>query len=109
MDSPHRGLTARRRFWVVVFALVSLGVMAGGLAYYRYEQDHIRQEKYQELAAIADLKVRQILEWRRERLDDANRIARSPFLRQAIMDWLQEPGTPGLRAALLERLKSEQE
>ena len=107
MKSPLQAFPTRR-FWVAVFALVSLGVMAGGLAYYRYEQNHIRREKYQELAAIADLKVRQILEWRRERLDDANRIARSPFLRKAIMDWLQDPSTPGLRAALLEQFKSEQ-
>ncbi|MBU4448713.1 MAG: hypothetical protein KKD99_09010 [Proteobacteria bacterium] len=54
MRSPHRGITVRRRFWVVVFALLSLGIMAGGLAYYRYEQDHNRREKYQDLAAIAD-------------------------------------------------------
>ena len=71
MESPHRGITTRRWFWVAVFALVSLGIMAGGLEYYRYEQDHIRREKYQELAAIVDLKVLQPLERRRERLDDA--------------------------------------
>ena len=107
MKSPLQAFPTRR-FWVAIFALVSLGIMAGGLKYYQYEQDHIRREKYQELAAIADLKVRQILEWRRERLNDANRIARSPFLRKAIMDWLQDPSTPGLRAALLEQFKSEQ-
>ncbi len=108
MKSSHRGLTARRRFWVAVFALVSLGIMAGGLKYYQYEQDYIRREKYQELAAIADLKVRQIVEWRRERLDDALHLARRPFVRQAIALWLQDPGDTRLRAALLERFKLEQ-
>ncbi|MBI4642522.1 MAG: PAS domain S-box protein, partial [Deltaproteobacteria bacterium] len=109
MDSAHRILTARRRFWVVVFAMVSLGVMAGGLVYYRYEQDHIRQKEYLELTAIADLKVRQILYWRQERLDDARRMARDPFLGKAIAAWLRDSGNPGLRAHLLERLKLEQE
>ncbi|MBU4233819.1 MAG: PAS domain S-box protein, partial [Proteobacteria bacterium] len=108
MNSPRRGFTARKRFWLAIFALVSLVTMAGGLAYYRYEEDRIRRDKYQDLAAIAGLKVGQIVEWRRERLNDANRIARSPFLRKAIMDWLQDHGTPGLQAALLERFKLEQ-
>ncbi|MBU4231907.1 MAG: hypothetical protein L6277_13830 [Desulfobacterales bacterium] len=99
MNRPHLGVTGQR-FWVVVFALVSLGVMAGGLAYYRYEYGRICRDKYQELAAIAELKVGQILEWRRERLSDAGRIVRSPFLAKAIANWLQDPGNPGLRAAL---------
>ncbi|MCG2773373.1 MAG: PAS domain-containing protein, partial [Desulfobacterales bacterium] len=107
MKSPLQAFPTRR-FWVAIFALVSLGVMAGGLAYYRYEQDHNRREKYQDLAAIADLKVRQIVEWRRERLDDAARMGRDPFLRKAIAAWLQDPSNPGLRTALLEQFKSEQ-
>jgi len=108
MKNPRRGIAANRRFWMVVFVLVSLGVIAGGLAYYWYEQDHIRREKYQELAAIADLKVREILEWRRERLDDARRMARDPFLGKAIAAWLRDPDNPSLRAVLLERFKLEQ-
>ena len=55
MKSPLQAFPTRR-FWVAIFALVSLGIMAGGLKYYQYEQDHTRREKYQELAAIADLK-----------------------------------------------------
>ena len=108
MNNPRRELPASRR-WVAVFALVSMAIMAGGLAYYRYEQDYIRREKYQELAAIADLKIRQILDWRRERLGDAGTKVRSPFLRQAIADWLQDPRKPGLHLLLLEQFKIVQE
>jgi PAS domain S-box-containing protein len=109
MNSPRRGFSAQKRFWVVIFALVSLAVIVGGLAYYRYEQDYFRREKYQELSAIADLKVRQFIAWRRERLSDAGTMARSPLLRQAIANWLQDPRKPGLRLALMDHFKIMQE
>ena len=108
MSSSPWGLNSRW-FWMVVFALISLGVIGGGLAYYRYEQNKIRQNLYQDLATIADLKIKLIEGWRRERLGDANNMTRSPFLRQAVATWLQDPGNSGVQSSLLDLFKHLQE
>jgi two-component system, cell cycle sensor histidine kinase and response regulator CckA len=97
-----------RRIWIAVFAFVALAILAGGYAYYRHEAGRIRQEKYQEIAAIAELKIRQILERRQRWLADAERIAKSPFFKQAVAKWLQEPGAPMIQANLQQRLKLDQ-
>jgi PAS domain S-box-containing protein len=109
MDNPRHGVTVRRSFWVVWFTLISLGVVAGGLAYYRFEKNNVSRAQYQELRAIADLKVQLIENWRHERLGDANSMTRSPFMRQAVATWLQDPGNSGLRLTLLEMFKLMQE
>ncbi len=96
------------RTWVV-FILITLALLAGGYGYYRDEAGRIRQDKYQDIAAIGELKAGQILQWRQERLADAHRSAASPFFRRALAEWLGAPENPDLRANWRQRLKIEQE
>lgn len=98
-----------RRPWVAVFSLAILGLVAGGYVYYHSEENHIRQDKYREIATIAELKAGQIDQWRKERLGDALRTARSPLFREAVVRWMRDPADTGLQSALLERLRLEQE
>ncbi|MDI6726616.1 MAG: PAS domain S-box protein [Smithellaceae bacterium] len=103
-----RTYIAARWRWTAVFILVVLVVGAGGFWYYHVEVERIQQVKYEEIAAIGDLTSRKILRWREERLGDAVRNAEDPLLRQAVADFLYEPGAAGLRVILRERLKIEQ-
>lgn len=105
MRCPRRG--AWRPGQVVLFALVLLAVLVGGYAYYRYEADRLYEENGRDLSAIAELKVSQICQWRHERLADAERIMRGPFMRNAVRDWLKHPTDAALRDDLAERLNSE--
>jgi PAS domain S-box-containing protein len=98
-----------RRIWVAVFALLTLALLAGGYGYYRGEAERIHQEKYQDIAAISELKAGQIREWREKRLADARRSAASPFFRRALAEWRRAPENPDLRADWRQRLKLEQE
>jgi peptidoglycan/LPS O-acetylase OafA/YrhL len=95
MKKAHHFI-APRRHWAAMFALATLLIIVMGLVYYRYEENHIRQEKYHELAAIAELKAGQILRWRQEQLADARRLANSPLTRKAVADWLRDPSASGL-------------
>ncbi|MFZ1642950.1 MAG: GAF domain-containing protein [Candidatus Contendobacter sp.] len=99
----------RLRTWAALFALMALTLLAGGYGYYRGEAERIRQAKYQDIAAIGELKIGQIRQWRQQRLADARRSAAGPFFRRALAEWRKDPETPGLRADWRQRLKLEQE
>lgn len=55
----------------LLVGIVSLFVTTGGILFYNSERNQIRNEKYNELKAIADLKVNQIEQWYVERLSEA--------------------------------------
>ncbi|RPH36166.1 hypothetical protein EHM92_04965, partial [bacterium] len=57
-------------YLVLVFFLLTLGIMAAGYLYFQKQRDHITGDKKNDLAAIADLKMNQIDAWRKERLAD---------------------------------------
>ena len=98
-----------RWVWVTFFVVLTSTLLAGGYAYYRSETERIRQEKYQEIAAIAKLKAGQIQEWRRVLLKDLWAPSMGPFVRKAVEEWLRDPNNSGLRTQLQERLVSEQQ
>ena len=99
----HTGLQA------VVFALITLVLLIGGYEYYRSETERIFQDKYQDIAAIGELKASQIGAWRQERLADAHRSEASPFFRQALVEWRKTPEDPKLKTDWRRRLQLEQE
>jgi len=56
----------------ILSLLLSAVVIFCGFMYYKYEEEKIRNDKYNTLKAIADLKIKDITEWRAERLSEAN-------------------------------------
>jgi two-component system cell cycle sensor histidine kinase/response regulator CckA len=103
----QRIIPIRWYMWIGVLLLVCFGFAAGGYAFFRFDANRIRQNKYMEIAAIAQLKVGQLLNWRRERLSDAERIASNPFFRKAVSGWLERPSSAGLRSDVQQWLKLE--
>ena len=98
------GLPARRK-WAAVLAVIVLVLAAGGYGFYRVEAQHIRRDKYNELAAIGELKAGEIARWRQERLDDVLEDAESLFVVKAVEAWLKDSGNLALRDGFLQRLK----
>ncbi len=76
---------------VVIFALVVLGIFVGGILSYRHYERHFRAGVEQELSAIAELKVAQIVQWRHERLVDANFLRCTPYVARRALDVLAQP------------------
>ncbi|MBL0312754.1 MAG: GAF domain-containing protein [Holophagaceae bacterium] len=89
---------------MAIFAAISVTLLAAGYGYYRREAEEIRQEKYEEIAAIGELKSSQIQQWRKERLADAGRFAGGPTLSRAVADFLLNPSSSSYQAALLVQL-----
>ncbi len=56
---------------ILISCLVSILVLLTGLLYYKDEKKTTRQEKYNELQAIATLKSNQLSQWHKERMSEA--------------------------------------
>lgn len=80
---------SRLGLWLtVIFVAVTLGAIFGGYQLYRGQSDAAMTAEAEALESIAELKVKQIADWRNERAYDARIIATSPLLRAAAERWL---------------------
>ena len=105
MASPVR---PRKIPWhlILIFSLLSLGILGTGYFFYEYQLSSLKQEKLNELKTIADLKITQNVEWRYERLADATVIKEDPFLAARVNDLLKGNANPELKTEIIHRLKA---
>jgi PAS domain S-box-containing protein len=55
---------------LVIFGILSFGIVAAGYLYYRNYERQFRTEVDRQLSAIAELKASELVQWRKERLGD---------------------------------------
>jgi signal transduction histidine kinase len=91
---------------ILIFLLLSLGILGTGYFYYDYQRAYLKEAKINELAAIADLKINQIVDWRKERLADATTIMGDHFFAARVKDWLEDNVKLKFNNEMLNRLKS---
>ena len=95
-----------RASWMLllVFLMLAAGIIATGITHYRTYEKRYRGEIEHQLTAIAELKIRELTQWRRERLGDAGvllnnaafialarRVLAQPSdddARRQVLDWL---------------------
>lgn len=85
---------------IFVFLILSLAIWTAGYHYYNEQKEDIRKDEQEDLLAIADLKVKQIEDWRRERLGDAIVIFNNPFIIRQIHQYMQND-SQGIRQEIL--------
>jgi PAS domain S-box-containing protein len=85
---------------LLIFLVLSLSIWAAGYHYYNKEKEVIKKEKQEDLLAIADLKVKQIQDWRKERLSDAMALFDNPFFIKPIQQYMQS-ASQGIRQEVL--------
>jgi PAS domain S-box-containing protein len=71
MNLPEPTERRAERGLLLIFAALSLGIVAGGDFYYRHYERQFRAAAEHQLAAIAELKVNELAQYRKERLEDA--------------------------------------
>jgi PAS domain S-box-containing protein len=87
---------------IITFVLVVLGLGGAGYLFYVNQKNHIRKEKLNELAGIADLKVKEIANWRSERMGDAQVIFEDPDVSRRVQRLFESsPPLSSLRNELL--------
>lgn len=96
--------TSKKRYAIILALLISLFIMFTGYYYYRYEENRIRNEKYNELQAIARLKIDQIVQWKKDRTADTKSAAKSPIFIKAVEQLLQNKSNTVLKNDLTKRL-----
>lgn len=100
----QRSTLTKKSHVIVLITVLSILIAAAGYFFYKNEENSIRQQKYNELKAIADLKVSQIESWVQDRRAEANVITQSPFFVQGIDNWLKT-GNNVLKQDIIERLQ----
>ncbi len=105
MASPTNRPGSSRRIPVAIFVAITLALLAAGYWYYRKETEAISHEKYEAIAAIGELKSRQIQEWRKERLASVGVFARGSEMSRGVAAFLRNPSSPGYRSELLGQLQ----
>jgi len=80
-------------YWglLLVFFLFSAAMGTGGYFFFEHQKKKLKQEEWNNLAAIADLKVAQIVSWRKERKGDGAIIMETPFIEQHARKLLRGP------------------
>ncbi len=89
-----------------IFLVLILVVNILGFIYFENQKNHIKKEKQNELMAIADLKVDQIVNWRNERLADLSSVLDNPLIISQLQQWLRDPKANRQREEILTWLKS---
>ena len=89
-----------------IFLVLILVVNILGFIYFENQKNHIKKEKQNELMAIADLKVDQIVNWRNERLADLSSVLDNPLIISQLQRWLRDPKANRQREEILTWLKS---
>jgi signal transduction histidine kinase len=82
---------------ILIFFLLSAGILVLGYLYYGQQAAHFQRETEAQLNAIANLKVRQIVAWREERLYDAGFIFNDPVFASEVQEWLDRKEPPELK------------
>jgi PAS domain S-box-containing protein len=82
--------SATRRL-MLIFGFLSLGIVLGGTFYYRNYERHFRSEVEQQLSAVAELKVNELVLWRKERLADANILYRNTSFAELVRRFVENP------------------
>jgi PAS domain S-box-containing protein len=95
--------------WLVLFLGATVVLLIAGYTYYTHEAERIRNENYEDLASVVNLKIDAIVMWRKQRLHDVWILANSPFERDALSEWLPDQSNSILQKALQDRFVLEQQ
>jgi PAS domain S-box-containing protein len=97
--------------WVLIFLFLFFSIAMGVAGFYFYESQKksVKQEKFEELRAISDLKINSIVSWRKDRLADAEVILETPFIAEYVQQLFGGQRTEKVKKEILEWMQSFQE
>lgn len=90
-------------FWFFMFFVLVVSLF--GYAAFQHNWASSREKELRLLSTIADLKLREITQWKLERMGDAETLAQAPFWLREMDNWMRKGHTTGAsRLMILERM-----
>jgi PAS domain S-box-containing protein len=96
--------TLRKWQYLLLVGILTILIALGGYFYYRHQANILSKEKHNELQAIAELKINQIIQWQKERIADARVLAHRPVFMSEIEQWFLKKTNNTLKNNLEYRL-----
>jgi PAS domain S-box-containing protein len=95
-------------FWPLLslFFAITISTVLVGFIYFFYQKKNILREKQNELSAISYLGIRQITQWRDERIGDAKFLEENGLLAGKFSEYLRNPQDLRIRDNIIQNLKS---
>ena len=93
---------------IAIFISASAVIALSGFYIYQYQKKEIGRAASQQLAAIAELKVWEISNWRNERIGDANVIYKNDSFAEDVAKYFNNPLSPELKRNVLSLLTATQ-
>jgi two-component system sensor histidine kinase/response regulator len=95
-------INSKKQFqrWVSSFSIICLLIVLISYWYYRMEEQRIRQDKYNDIATIAEMKSGEIIQWRKERFSDVSRAANGPTVIKDLLILTKKPDDAAAREEL---------
>lgn len=90
----------------VLFAILTMAIGGVTWRYYVTQKETFERAAQTELLTVADTKVKEISEWRRERLGEARSIMADAFTLAALRRVIEGKAAPGERVAAADMLRS---
>ena len=84
---------SNRPEWLLgtIFACLAAGIVTIGYFYCRHYERNYRSEVERQLSAIADLKVGELVQWRKERLGDGTMLFKNAAFSSLVRRFLEQP------------------
>ncbi|MFA5803476.1 MAG: PAS domain S-box protein [Melioribacteraceae bacterium] len=89
MEKESKPTVIKKRYMFVLAGAMSALIIFGGYLFYTSEVNSIRIAKHQDIQAIAELKINQIEQWRKERYSEAQFFSTDPTVIQYSLDLLE--------------------
>jgi PAS domain S-box-containing protein len=100
--SNHVGI--KKRYLFLLSVVISILLVIGGYLYYSSEAISFREDRHNEIKAVADLKISQITQWLKERRGDANLSSKAPTFLNNISLWLKNKNNLPLKNLIIQHL-----
>jgi PAS domain S-box-containing protein len=91
---------------IVLFLIITISILVVGYIYFNYQTKSLLSEKQLELSTISDLKIRQITQWRQERIGDGQFLGENILIEQKFSEFIRDSTNLSLRFDILLSLKS---
>jgi PAS domain S-box-containing protein len=91
---------------ILLFIFFSIAMGVAGSYFYENQKNHVKQERSEELRAISDLKASLIVNWRKDRLADADVILETPFIAEHVQQFFAGQRAQEAKKEILEWMQA---